>query len=44
VKTMIDDLAIKDPKAAGADPRSFVDQSLVREVESTGFVKQLYGK
>ncbi len=44
VKTMLDDLAIKDPKAAAADPKSFVDQSLVREVESTGFVKQLYGK
>ena len=44
VKTMLDDLAIKDPKAVGADPRSFVDTSLVRELESSGFIKQLYGK
>jgi NitT/TauT family transport system substrate-binding protein len=44
VKTMLDDLAIKDPKAAGADPKTFVDTSLVRELESSGFIKQLYGK
>ena len=42
VKTLLDDLAPKDPKAAAADPRLFVDPSLVREVEATGFVKQLY--
>ena len=42
VKTMLDDLAPRDPKAAAADPRLFVDASLVREVEATGFVKQLY--
>lgn len=44
VKTMLDDLAIRDPKAAAADPKSFVDQSLIRELESTGFIKQLYGR
>ena len=44
VKTMLDDLAIKDPKAAAADPKTFVDASLVRELESSGFIKQLYGK
>jgi ABC-type nitrate/sulfonate/bicarbonate transport system substrate-binding protein len=44
VKTMLDDLAIRDPKAAAADPKTFVDTSLIREVESSGFIKQLYGK
>jgi NitT/TauT family transport system substrate-binding protein len=44
VKTMLDDLAIRDPKAAAADPKAFVDQSLIRELESAGFIKQLYGK
>jgi ABC-type nitrate/sulfonate/bicarbonate transport system substrate-binding protein len=44
VKTMLDDLAYSNPKAAGADPKTFVDQSLVREVEASGFVKQLYKK
>lgn len=44
VKTMLDDLAIKDPRAAGADPKTFVDASLIRELESSGFIKQLTGK
>jgi len=42
VKTLLDDLAPRDPKAAAANPRLFVDPSLVQEIESTGFVKQLY--
>ncbi len=42
VKTMLDDLAPRDPRAAAADAKTFVDQSLVREVEASGFVKQLY--
>ena len=44
VKTLLDDLAPRDPKAAAANPRLFVDPSLVQEVEATGFVKQLYKK
>jgi ABC-type nitrate/sulfonate/bicarbonate transport system substrate-binding protein len=44
VKTMLDDLAVKNPKAAAADPKTFVDMSLVRELESSGFIKQLYNK
>jgi NitT/TauT family transport system substrate-binding protein len=44
VKTPLDDLAPRDSRAAAADPRAFVDSSLVREVEATGFVKQLYKK
>jgi NitT/TauT family transport system substrate-binding protein len=42
VKTMLDDLARKNPKAASADPNAFVDQSLIRELDSSGFIKQLY--
>jgi NitT/TauT family transport system substrate-binding protein len=44
VKTMLDDLAPKNPKAAAADPRTFVDLSLIRELDSSGFIKQLYKK
>jgi NitT/TauT family transport system substrate-binding protein len=44
VKTMLDDVAIQNPKAAAADPKAFVDGSLIRELESSGFIKQLYGK
>ncbi|HEX9146173.1 MAG TPA: ABC transporter substrate-binding protein [Candidatus Binatia bacterium] len=42
VKTLLDDLAPRNPKAAAADPKSFVDISLVQEVEATGFTRQLY--
>jgi len=44
VKTMLDDLAPKNPKAAAADPNSYVDMSLIRELDSSGFIRQLYKK
>jgi len=44
VKTMLDDLAPKNPKAATADPRAFVDLSLVKEIEASGLIKRLYKK
>ncbi len=44
VKTMLDDMAPKNPKAASADPRTYVDLSLVAELEKSGFIKQLYRK
>ena len=44
VKTMLDDLAPRNPKAAAADPKAFVDMSLVKELEASGFIKQLYKK
>jgi NitT/TauT family transport system substrate-binding protein len=44
VKTMLDDLAAKNPKAATADPKAFVDVSFVKELDSSGFIKQLYKK
>ena len=42
VKTMLDDLAPRNPKAATADPKAFVDLSFVKELETSGFIKQLY--
>jgi NitT/TauT family transport system substrate-binding protein len=44
IKTLLDDMAPKNPKAAAADPRSFVDASFVQEMESSGFIKQLQKK
>lgn len=44
VKTMLDDLAPRNPKAAAADPKAFVDMSFVQELEKEGFIKQLYRK
>ncbi len=42
VKTMLDEMAGQNSKAAGADPRTFVDMSLVKEIDASGFIKQLY--
>jgi NitT/TauT family transport system substrate-binding protein len=42
IKTLLDDMAPKNPKAAAADPKTFVDASFVQEMESSGFIKQLY--
>ncbi len=44
VKTLLDDIAPRTPKAAAADPKSFVDLSVVQELEASGFIKQLYKK
>ena len=44
VKTLLDDVAAKNPKPAAANPRDFVDMSFVEEVERSGFIKQLYGR
>jgi hypothetical protein len=41
---MLDDLAPRNPKAAAADSKTFVDMSLVKEVEASGLIKQLYKK
>jgi NitT/TauT family transport system substrate-binding protein len=44
VKTMLDDMAPRTPKAATADPKTYVDTSLVAEIEKSGLIKQLYKK
>lgn len=42
VKTFIEDLAVTNPKAANVDLNRYVDMSFVQELESSGFIKQLY--
>jgi len=42
IKTLLDDMAPRNAKAAAADPKIFVDQSFVQEMEASGFIKQLY--
>jgi NitT/TauT family transport system substrate-binding protein len=42
VKTLLDDMAPKNPKAKATDPKQFVDTSFVHELEVSGFIKQLY--
>jgi hypothetical protein len=33
-----------NPKAKGADSKSFVGDSLLREIDQSGFVKKLYDR
>ena len=42
VETVMGFIEKDNPKAKGADPKSFVDDSLLREIEASGFVKGLY--
>ena len=38
----LDFVALDEPKAKGADAKFFLDESLVRELEISGFFKNLY--
>ena len=42
IQTVLDFVSFDEPKAKAADPKSFVDESLVREHEESGFIKALY--
>ena len=38
----MDDLALTNPKAATVDLSKYVDMTFVQELNSSGFIKQLY--
>ena len=42
MKSVVDDLAARIPRAKDADPRKFFDYSFVRQMQSSGFVDALY--
>ncbi|HEV8341790.1 MAG TPA: ABC transporter substrate-binding protein [Candidatus Binatia bacterium] len=44
IQTSLEFLAADEPKARGADPKSFMDESLIKELDASGFIKTLYGK
>ena len=44
VETVLGFVEKDNPKAKGADPKAFVDDSLLREIEQSGFVKKLYDR
>ena len=41
-RAVIDELAQVNPKAKGQDPRKFYDDSIVQELEKSGFINALY--
>lgn len=44
LKTVLDDLAERDPRAKTAKPEQFVDFSFIRELEQSGYIDSLYKK
>ncbi len=42
MKSVLDDLGGRVPKAKDADPRKFFDDSFVRQMQSSGFIDALY--
>jgi NitT/TauT family transport system substrate-binding protein len=44
VETVLGFIEKDNPKAKTADPKSFVDDSLLREIDQSGFVKKLYDR
>ncbi len=42
LKTVLEELAVRNPKAKEVDPRKFFDDSFVRQMQSSGFIDALY--
>ncbi|MBI4528014.1 MAG: ABC transporter substrate-binding protein [Deltaproteobacteria bacterium] len=42
VETVLDFLAKDNPKARGADPKSFVEDNILKALDASGFIKALY--
>jgi NitT/TauT family transport system substrate-binding protein len=42
VKTLLDFIAPENPKAKSADPESFIDARIVKQLEQSGFYNKLY--
>jgi hypothetical protein len=42
IQTIIDHLAKTRPEARGLKPQDFIDGSILKEIEDSGFVKKLY--
>ena len=42
LKTVLEELAPRNPKAKEVDPRKFFDDSFVRQMQSSGFIDSLY--
>jgi hypothetical protein len=43
IKTILDQAALRDPKAKAAKPADFVDTRFIEEFDKSGFIDNLYG-
>ncbi len=44
IKTILDELALKDPKAKVVKPSDFIDARFVEEFDKSGYTDSLYGR
>jgi NitT/TauT family transport system substrate-binding protein len=44
VATILESIAPTEPRAASARPADFIDNRFVRELEDSGYIRQLYGR
>ena len=44
LKTVLDDIAERDPRVKSAKPEQFVDMTFIRELDQSGFIDGLYKK
>ncbi|MBM4299317.1 MAG: hypothetical protein FJ143_16390 [Deltaproteobacteria bacterium] len=44
IKTVLEDLGERDPRAKSAKPEQFVDNSFIRDLDESGFIDGLYRK
>ena len=44
LKTVLEDIAERDPRAKTTKPEQFVDMSFIRELDQSGFIDGLYKK
>lgn len=44
LKTVLDELAARDPRAKSAKPEQFVDMTFIRELDKSGYIDALYKK
>jgi hypothetical protein len=42
IQPVLEEIAIRNPKAMDHDPRSFFDDSFVRQLEASRFIERLY--
>ena len=44
IQMVLDEMSLRNPKAKGLQPASFIDVTILRELEQSGFIKSLYGE
>jgi hypothetical protein len=44
LKTVLEDIAERDPRAKTAKPEQFVDFTFIKELDQSGFIDKLYQK